>query len=96
MIFVSEQYIRGIEWINIVKRIYLDHAPVCIQWQLFDRQSNGTLWHLNNLLLETDGMKAYVLAEIAGVLKNNNGSASEVVVWDTFKAYTIYEQCLYP
>lgn len=42
---------------------------------------------MNNFLLDTEGTKEYIAAEIERYSNSNDGTVEGVIVWDAFKAY---------
>lgn len=44
-------------------------------------------WRLNNLLLDSPGLTEKVQLEIGNNFQWNKGFASEIIIWDAFKAY---------
>lgn len=86
-ILISKDLREDIKLASIGLRVYSVHASVTIVWEVNKKFWKTYQWHLNNLLLESSGLKEKITSEMEAFFSQNGDSTEETVVWDTIKVY---------
>lgn len=64
-----------------------DHAPVDLVVALAEAQERSKAWRMNTSVSQNESLCAIIKKHIKTFFEINNGTADQIIVWDTFKSY---------